>query len=111
MTARIKSVPADSSHDPTVNAIIDFPKQGFGETRMSGLLARRPLLKRATAMFAYFLRGEGGLSEPELLELMRFRGANLNACSYCATLLWQRPSNQRQTEPAARRSLASVEAC
>ncbi len=54
---------------------------------MFGLIARRPeLLKRVAAMFAYFLAGEGGLIEPALLELMRLRGANLNACTYCATV-------------------------
>ncbi|HXW56086.1 MAG TPA: hypothetical protein VEJ67_10075 [Candidatus Cybelea sp.] len=90
MTARIQSLPAGSSQDPLVNAIIDFSKNGFADTQMFGLLARRPeLLKRAAAMFAYFLGGEGGLIEPELLELMRLRGANLNACTYCATVRLQ----------------------
>ena len=90
MTARIQSLAAGSSNDPAVNAIFDFSKQGFGDTQMFGLLARRPeLLKRAAAMFAYFLGGEGGLIEPELLELMRLRGANLNACTYCATVRLQ----------------------
>lgn len=90
MTARIQSLPAGSSQDPAVNAIVDFAKQGFGDTQMFGLLARRPeLLKRAAAMFAYFLGGQGGLIEPELLELMRLRGANLNACTYCATVRLQ----------------------
>lgn len=102
MTARIQSLPAGSSHDPTVNAIIDFSKQGFGDTQMFGLLARRPeLLKRAAAMFAYFLGGEGGLVEPELLELMRLRGANLNACTYCATVRLQPVANSvKPKEPA-----------
>ncbi len=90
MSARIKSIEAGSSADSTVNAIIKFSKQGFGDTQMFGLLARRPeLLKRAASMFAYFLGGEGGLIEPELLELMRLRGANLNACTYCATVRLQ----------------------
>ena len=63
MTARIQSLPAGSSHDPAVNAIIDFSKKGFGDTQMFGLLPRRPeLLKRAAAMFAYFLGGEVDLS-------------------------------------------------
>ena len=44
-------------------------------------------------MFAYFLGGEGGLLEPELLELMRLRGANLNACTYCATVRLQPVTN------------------
>jgi len=73
-----------------VNAIIDFSKLGFGDTQMFGLLAKRPeLLKRAAAMLAYFLGGEGGLIEPELVELMRLRGANLNARIYCATVCLQ----------------------
>ena len=102
MTARIQSLPAGSSHDATVNAIIDFSKQGFGDTQMFGLLARRPeLLKRAAAMFAYFLGGEGGLIEPELLELMRLRGANLNACTYCATVRLQPVAKTVQPKEAA----------
>ncbi len=90
MAARIDSLPAGSSNDPAVNAIIDFSKNGFGDTHMFGLLARRPeLLKRVAPLFAYFLAGDGGLIEPELLELMRLRGANLNACTYCATVRLQ----------------------
>lgn len=88
MGARIQSVV--SSDDPTVASILQFSKTGFGDTEMFGLLARRPeLLRRVAAMFAYFLGGEGGLIEPELLELMRLRGANLNACTYCATVRLQ----------------------
>ena len=90
MSARIQSLPAGSSGDPGVNAIIEFSRQGFGDTEMFGLLARRPeLLKRVAGVFAYFLGGEGGQIEPELLELMRLRGANLNACTYCATVRLQ----------------------
>jgi len=90
MSARIKSLAPGSSPDATVNGIIDFAKNGFGDTQMFGLLARRPeLLKRTAAMFAYFLAGQGGLIEPTLLELMRLRGANLNACTYCATVRMQ----------------------
>ena len=90
MSARIESLAPGSSADPVVNGIIDFSKNGFGDTQMFGLLARRPeLLKRAAAMFAYFLGGQGGLIEPTLLELMRLRGANLNACTYCATVRLQ----------------------
>lgn len=90
MPGRIKPLAPGSSQDPTVNDIIDFAKNGFGDTQMFGLLARRPeLLKRAAAMFAYFLGGQGGLIEPQLLELMRLRGANLNACTYCATVRLQ----------------------
>lgn len=90
MTARIQSLPAGSSKDPVINSIVDFSKNGFADTQMFGLLARRPeLLKRVAAMFSYFLAGDGGLIEPELLELMRLRGANLNACTYCATVRLQ----------------------
>ncbi len=90
MSARIASLVPGSSPDAAVNGIIDFAKNGFGDTQMFGLLARRPeLLKRAAAMFAYFLAGQGGLIEPPLLELMRLRGANLNACTYCATVRLQ----------------------
>jgi alkylhydroperoxidase family enzyme len=90
MSARIQSVPAGSSDDPAVNSLIEFAKNGFGDTQMFGLLARRPeLLKRVASVFAYFLAGEGGLIEPRLLELMRVRGAHLNACTYCATVRLQ----------------------
>jgi alkylhydroperoxidase family enzyme len=90
MSARISSIAASSSNDAAVNSIIDFAKNGFGDTQMFGLLARRPeLLKRVASLFAYFLAGEGGLIEPRLLELMRLRGAHLNACTYCATVRLQ----------------------
>lgn len=90
MSERIASLGAGSSSDPTVNAIIDFAKDGLGDTHMFGLLARRPeLVKRIAPVFAYFLAGDGGLIEPQLLELMRLRGANLNACTYCATVRFQ----------------------
>jgi alkylhydroperoxidase family enzyme len=90
MSARIQSVQPGPSLDPTTNAILQFSQTGFGDTQMFGLLARRPeLLKRVAAMFAYFLGGEDGLIEPQLLELMRLRGAHLNACTYCATVRLQ----------------------
>ena len=54
-----------SSDDPAINSLIDFAKNGFGDTQMFGLLARRPeLLKRVASVFAYFLAREGGLIEP-----------------------------------------------
>ena len=67
-----------------------------------GLLARRPeLLKRVASVFAYFLAGEGGLIEPRLLELMRVRGAHLNACTYCATVRLQPVAEEvKAKEPA-----------
>ena len=90
MSARITSLAPGSSPDAAIDGILEFSKNGFGDTQMFGLLARRPeLLKRAAAMFAYFLAGQGGLIEPPLLELMRLRGANLNACTYCATVRLQ----------------------
>ena len=56
-------------------ALIDFAKNGFGDTQMFGLVARWPeLLKRIASMFAYFLAGEAGLIEPRLLELTGFTG-------------------------------------
>ena len=102
MSARIQSVPAGSSDDPAVNSLIDFAKNGFGDTQMFGLLARRPeLLKRVASMFAYFLGGEGGLIEPRLLELMRLRGAHLNACTYCATVRLQPVAEEVKVKEAA----------
>ena len=102
MSARIQSIAAGSSHDPAINSLIDFAKNGFGDTQMFGLIARRPeLLKRVASMFAYFLAGEGGLIEPRLLELMRVRGAHLNACTYCATVRLQPVAGEvKQKEPA-----------
>ena len=100
MPPRISSLA--SSPDPVVNGIINFSQQGFGDTQMFGLLARRPeLLKRAAAVFAYFLGGEGGLIEPELLELMRLRGAHLNACTYCATVRLQPVASSVRPKEAA----------
>ena len=34
MTARIQSLPAGSSGDPIVNGILEFSRQGFGDTQM-----------------------------------------------------------------------------
>jgi len=102
MSARITSLAPGASPDTVVNGIIDFAKNGFGDTQMFGLLARRPeLLKRAAAMFAYFLAGQGGLIEPPLLELMRLRGANLNACTYCATVRLQPVASEVKPKEAA----------
>ena len=102
MSARISSVAAGSSHDPAINSLIDFAKNGFGDTQMFGLLARRPeLLKRIGSVFAYFLAGEGGLIEPRLLELMRVRGAHLNACTYCATVRLQPVAAEVKAKEAA----------
>src|SRR2546423_263095 len=102
MSARIQSIPAGSSDDAAVNSIIDFAKNGFGDTQMFGLLAHRPeLLKRVASLFAYFLAGEGGLIEPRLLELMRLRGAHLNACTYCATVRLQPVAEEVKDKEAA----------
>jgi len=102
MAARIQSIAAGSSDDPAINSLIDFAKNGFGDTQMFGLIARRPeLLKRVASVFAYFLAGEGGLIEPRLLELMRVRGAHLNACTYCATVRLQPVAEEvKAKEPA-----------
>ena len=102
MSARIQSLAAGSSHDPAINSLIDFARNGFGDTQMFGLLARRPeLLKRIASVFAYFLAGEGGLIEPRLLELMRVRGAHLNACTYCATVRLQPVAEEVKAKEAA----------
>jgi len=47
MSARIRSIPAGSSDDPVVNSLIDFAKNGFGDTQMFGLVARRPRTSQA----------------------------------------------------------------
>jgi len=99
MSARISSTPAGSSDDPAVNSLIDFAKNGFSDTQMFGLLARRPeLLKRVASVFAYFLAGEGGM-----IELMRVRGAHLNACTYCATVRLQPVAAELNQGSSARR--------
>lgn len=102
MTTRIEPLSAGASSDPQVSGLIDFAKNGFGDTEMFRLLARRPeLLKRAATMFAYFLAGQGGLIEPPLLELMRLRGANLNACTYCATVRLQPVASEVKPKEAS----------
>ena len=76
MSVRIQSILADSSDDPVVNSLIDFARNGFGDTQMFGLVTRWPeVLKRIASMFAYFLAGEAGLIEPRLLELTGFIGS------------------------------------
>lgn len=101
MSTRIKPIAAGSSDDKAVNNLIDFAKQGFGDTQMFRLLGRRPeLLKRIASVFAYFVAGEGGSIEPELLELMRLRGAQLNACTYCATVRLQPVAEQVRRKEA-----------
>ncbi|MEO7258837.1 MAG: carboxymuconolactone decarboxylase family protein [Luteimonas sp.] len=87
MTTRICPVTIGQSPDTAIDSILQFSKAGFGDTQMFGVLGRRPeLLKRIAALFGYFLGGEGGLLEPSLLEMVRLRGAHLNACTYCATV-------------------------
>ncbi len=82
MATRLKPLKLGQSSDPAVNAIVQFSKDGFGDTQMFGLLARRPeVLKRIAAVFEY-LFGGGGLIEPHILEMMRIRTGHLNACSY-----------------------------
>ena len=87
MPTRIKPVTIGQSQDPSIDGILKFSLGGFGDTQMFGVLARRPeLLKRVAGLFGYYLGGEGGLLEPDLLEIVRLRGAHLNACTYCATV-------------------------
>lgn len=82
MSTRLKPLKLGESADTAVNGIIQFSKDGFGDTQMFGLLARRPeVLKRIAAVFEY-LFGGGGLVEPYLLEMMRIRTGHLNACTY-----------------------------
>ena len=70
MSARVQSIPAGSSDDPVVSSLINFAKNGFGDTQTFGLVARWPeLLKRIASMFACFLADEAGLIDPRLLEL------------------------------------------
>lgn len=90
MTTRISPVTIGQSADAGIEGILQFSQAGFGDTQMFGVLARRPeLLKRVAAMFGYFLGGDGGTLEPSLLEILRLRGAHLNACTYCATVRLQ----------------------
>jgi len=82
MATRLQPLRLGEPQDPVVNGIIQFSKDGFGDTQMFGLIARRPeLLKRIAAVFEY-LFGGGALIEPYLLEMMRIRTGHLNACTY-----------------------------
>ncbi len=81
MATRIQPVRAGESPDPGVNAMLTFSKNGFQDAEMFGVLARSPeLVKRIGAVFEY-LFGAGRI-EPYLLELMRIRAGQLNACTY-----------------------------
>ena len=82
MATRLKPLKLGQAPDSAVNGVIQFSKDGFGDTQMFGLIARRPeLLKRIAAVFED-LFGGGGLIEPYLLEMMRIRTGHLNACTY-----------------------------
>ena len=82
MSTRLRPLKLGESSDPAVNSIIEFSQNGFGDTAMFGLLARRPeVLKRTAPLFEYLFGGDG-LVEPYLLELMRIRTGHLNACTY-----------------------------
>ena len=82
MSTRLRPLKPGESPDPDVNSVIQFSQDGFGDTAMFGLLARRPeVVKRTATLFQYLFGGEG-LVEPALLELMRIRTGHLNACTY-----------------------------
>ena len=102
MSSRMQSVVAGCSDDSVSSSLIDFAKKGFGDAQMLGLLARRPeLLTLIESVLAYFLAGEGGPIEAHLLELMRVRGAHLNACTYCATVRFQPVMEEVKAKEAA----------
>lgn len=82
MATRLKPLKLGEAADAAANAVIQFSKDGFGDTQMFGLIARSPeLLKRVASLFEY-LFGGGGIVEPYLLEMMRIRTGHLNACTY-----------------------------
>ena len=58
MGTRLRSLKLGEAKDPAVNGVIQFSKDGFGDTQMFGLI------------------------EPYLLEMMRIRTGHLNACTY-----------------------------
>jgi hypothetical protein len=54
MATRLRPLKLGEAPDPAVNGIIQFSKDGFGDTAMFGLIARRPeLLKRIASVFEY----------------------------------------------------------
>jgi len=82
MATRLRPLRVGEASDAAANDAIQFSKDGFGDTQMFGLIARRPeLAKRIAAVFEY-LFGGGGIVEPYLLEMMRIRTGHLNACTY-----------------------------
>ncbi len=82
MSTRIKPVKLSEVSDPAVKGVLQFSKDGFGDTQMFGLIARSPeLLKRIASVFEYLFGGAGRI-EPYLLEMMRIRTGHLNACTY-----------------------------
>ncbi len=82
MATRVRALKPGESPDPEVNKILQNAKEGwFLDTTMFGVIGHKPeLLKRIVRVFeALFGMGE---VPPHLLELMRIRTGNLNACTY-----------------------------
>jgi len=86
MAGRIPMVSVGESDDPEINALLKQLKEGwFSDIGMFGTIARCPdLLKRIVPVFEAFYAN--GVVEPQLIELMRWKMAVVNDCSYCADM-------------------------
>ncbi len=82
MPTRITPVPLGKGQDEQVEGILSFSKEGFLDTEMFGLIAKRPeLLKVIGPVFGELFGGQG-LVEPYIHEMMRLKTGEINSCAY-----------------------------
>ena len=82
MTTRIGIVENGTSGDEGVEGILEFSKNGFQDTEMFGLMARRPELLKVIAPVFGELFGGNGKIEPYIHEMMRLKTGEINSCAY-----------------------------
>ena len=82
MTTRIQPVALGESSDPEVEGILQFSKDGFLDTEMFGVLARRPELLKAIAGVFGELFGGNGKVETYIHEMIRLKAGETNSCAY-----------------------------